>query len=655
MKKTIKILTLILIVVFVLSVFAGCDLVGRNVAKYRSAVALKIGGQEVTVGKLLDTFNSYYNNYYYYISAGYLDASQLLNMAISSLVQQYMQLDDYVTNSASEKYNVSGLQAEVKNAEYLTADEFAYAVKYVNYLAYNAFDQYTEDNITGKYDLEAAPTEDTSRDFTEYDPFEVNGNKAETYAQYLYESSFVSEDADKYFEKNYSFLTKEQLTSGLYLDGYVYDTTDATQKAKAEERVKEYNDRRTDDEQDELTLDEYIEILKDTQKQYRETVQNNYGVTLDEFLKNQLGDMVTSSILTKWSYQCYKDIESDSKLEETLKNFFDDAKKAQQADFNISDNFDSFITSLGTDSNIYNLDDDAGNYVFVKNILIPFSSAQTTLLSNLQNQLGSAEASSYIKERTKLAAQIVAQYFDSDKYDEELEKKFDKATWFVDKNADKEDEDSLWNAKVNVFSYDEASNKISVNPNGVLGQFLKGEGRVEAMDGKSKDETIIELMKRFNTDTAQHTAAFDYVVYVGNDWKDYSHSWVKEFYTAVNEDLVERDGDSITVKENAYTLCVSSYGVHIIYLTSSVKDSDKLFTEFKLNERLENGSPSYNLFKTYFDSKQNANTEKAFKDLKVKKLENSDYITITGGFTKFLKDNGLTFDLDEFIADMLAE
>ena len=170
MKKASKILTLILIVVFVLSVFAGCDLVGRNVAVYRNAQALTVGGEKITVGKLLDTFNTYYNNYYSYISSGYISADQLLRMAISSLIQQYMQIDSYVSDPTSVKYtDITDLQKEIHNAEYLNKDEFAYAVKYVTYLAYNAFDQLTDDNINAKYDLNEAETEDTSRDFTEYD------------------------------------------------------------------------------------------------------------------------------------------------------------------------------------------------------------------------------------------------------------------------------------------------------------------------------------------------------------------------------------------------------------------------------------------------------------------------------------------------------
>lgn len=653
MRKASKILTLILIAVLVLSVFAGCGLVGRNVAKYRNAIAFTVGNEEVTVGKLLDTFNSYYNNYYYYISAGYLQPSDLLNMVVSSIVQQYMQIDDYVS-TATKETDVTELQKSIHNAEFLTKDEFAYAVKYVNYLAYNAFDQYTDDNISAKFDLEEEETEDTSRDFTEYDKLtDMKGEPAASYAQYTRDQNFVNEEADEYFEDNYPYL---DVTSGLNLDGYVYDDTDAEQKAQAEERVRSYNDRRAEDEEDELTLSEYLDILKDTKKQYEETIRNSYGVGLSEFLTNQLGDMVSSCILAKWSYQYYKDIEFEDDLAAKLQENYDILRNAQLADFQINGNFDSFITSLSSSSVLYNNNKDADKYVFVKNILIPFTSDQTTLLTNLQNQLGSNEADKYIAKRNEFAADIVAQYFDSDKYTETddgkaLEDKyFAKDKWFEDKKKE-DDEDSLWKATTNVFTYE--NGELTVNPQGVLGQFFGADGTVSAMEGKDKSETIIELMKRFNTDTAQHTAAYDYVVYVGEDWEDYSHSWVKEFYTAVNEDLVPHDGSA----PKEYTLCVSSYGVHIIYLTGKVSESDKIFGKFNFDDRLDTSTQSYQLFKTYFDRQMSIRTQDALEALQKDKLvgDYTQYISINKGLQKFLKDNDFEFDFDEFIKDLVAE
>ncbi len=652
MKKASKILTLILVVVLVLSVFAGCSLVGRKVSAYRNVTALSIGegenAEQITVGKLLDTFNSYYNNYYYYISAGYLDVSQLLDMVISSIIQQYMQVYDYVTtHDAFPQDQLTTLQKQVHNAEYLTAEEFAYAVKYVNYLAYTAFDRYAEDNLTSKFDLGEAETEDTSRDFTEYDDWKG----ASSYAEYVFQQNFDSEDMDEYFDKYYPDV---DVTTDLNLDKYLYDAADAAEAALAQKRVDEYNDRRNDKDGDELTVEEYTAILADTQRQYEETVSNNYGVTLKDFLMTQLADMVTSCIMAKWSYQYYSDI-TDDEFWTHLNEQYADAKDAQKAEFDISGNFDSFITSLGTSSNIYEVPaDQADNYVFVKNILIPFSTAQTAMLTKLQNVLGETERDVYDVLRNTFASELLAQYFDSDKYDSDIEELFDKNTWFDDKKKE-DDDDSLWKTKTNVFTTD-ASGNLIVNADGVLGRFFEN-GKVKPIDGMDAEQTIVELMKRFNTDTAQHTAAFDYVVYVGDDWEDYEHSWVKEFYTAVNE--MVRD-------ENApdYALCVSTYGVHIIYLTGKVSESKKLFNEFAYKSIEDvtadtTSTPSYTLFKSYFDTCRSEKTQDALQALqKAKLLDNDNYknfVKFQPGFEKFLKDNGFEYLFEDYIKELREE
>lgn len=657
MKKTAKILTLILVVVLVLSVFAGCSLVGRNVATYRSAVALTIGGEQITVGKLLDTYNNYYNNYYYYINAGYLDASQLLDMVMSSLIQQYMQISDYVANHEPV---TEALASKAHNAEYLTQEQFDYCVKYVNYLAFTAFDQYTDDNISAKYDLNAEETEDTSRDFTEYDDIKKpDGSDYDSYADYTFAQNFINKDANDYFDDYYpaEFDPTAKIDSNAYLYG-----ADSEFAAK---RVEEYNDRLTDEEKEaehKLTVEEYIDIQKETIEQYEETIQNSYGIGLDDFLNNQLADMVNSCILALWSHEAYADIENG--METTLQSNFNLKKQAQLSDFAINDNFDSFITSLSSSSNIFTLPEDADNYVFVKNILIPFTSAQTSLLSAKLSEFGgNDEDQRYIDYRNTYAAQIVAQYFDSAKYTETdegktLEDKYfvkegDKA-WFENKNADKKDEDPLWKTLVNPFTTQ--GGKLVVNPDGVLGQFFNNDGTVKPMEGKSATDTIIELMKRFNTDTAQHTASFDYVVYVGEDWKDYSHSWVKEFYTAVNEDLVEHNGSEVTLKDDYYTLCVSSYGVHIIYLSGKL--SDKQYT-FDYSKRLDTSDPNYTFFKSYFNTQVSNKTQEVYEQLQLAKFgegkDYSKYIVLEGGFYKFLKDNEFDFVLSDFISDMIDE
>ena len=164
MKRASKILTLILVVVFLFSIFAGCDLVGKDVKKYRQTAVLTVGNEQITVGKLLDTFNSYYNNYYYYISYGYFTLEDVLDLAVQSLVTQYMKLDAYKTNSATATYTLTNADG-FENAKYLTQEQFDYCVSYVRYVVFNSFDGNVLEKIEAKYDLNDKEAEDTSRDF----------------------------------------------------------------------------------------------------------------------------------------------------------------------------------------------------------------------------------------------------------------------------------------------------------------------------------------------------------------------------------------------------------------------------------------------------------------------------------------------------------
>ena len=605
MRKASKILTLILIVVFMLSVFAGCDLVGKDVAKYRNTTAITVGNETINIGKLLDTFNSYYNSYYSYLSAGYITADYLLEMAISSLTQQYMQIDDYVSNHSAI---TPSLADRAHNAEYLTEDEFEYCVKYVKYLSFQSFDSNVESNITSKYDLDDPETEDTSRDFTEPDDLK----DAKSYAEYLYKQNFVNEDANEYFEKYYSAdFSFDTFTA----NDYVYQTEDDFAKA----RIAEFNDRRTEDEEGELTFEEYKGIQEKTLKQYKDTIENNYGISLEEFIANQVADMVSSCLLAKWSYEHYGDLETnDDNLKATIVSNFETLKKSQKAGFEINENFDSFITGLSSSSFIYDVPQDKQEqYVFVKNVLIPFSSAQTNRLTNLANRLGSRDRQEYKDKRLEYAAAVVADDFLSEK-----------------------DDDGKYAKVEDIFALVEG--KLVVNSTGALGEFLLADGSVKGDTLADKTATILDLMKQYNTDIGQHTARYDYVVYVGDD-EDYSHNWVDEFVDAAVE--------ANQLGAGSYALGISDYGVHIVYVVGYVED--QIFN-FNFDERLDTTSASYRFFTSFFESQISLKTQEAFDALQDSYVENNK-ISVNKHFNKFLKENGFTFDIDEFLESLIEE
>ena len=629
MKKASKILTLILIVVFVLSVFAGCDLVGRDVAKYRGTVAMKVGTQDITVGKLLDTFNNYYNNYYYYISAGYLTADSLLEMVMNSLMQQYMQVDDYVKN-----HNAVSTANGIKNAEYLEDGQFEYCVKYVKHASFTTFDSTVLTTLSAKHDIKDAEAEDTSRDFTEYDEL-----LSETsYAQHTLLQNFVSKDANEYFDKYYSESNVDFTKFDSLVSGYVYKT-----EAEAKAILDELNDRLEDDS-DEITFEEYVEAQQKAIEQYEDTVTNNYGISLQAFMEGQLTDMVTSCILALWSYEHYESID----VAKTVKDADTILAKSQAAKFALNDTFDSFIKGLSDSSYIYSVPEDMqGKYVFVKNILIPFTDAQSSWLSAQADSYGGTDTDAFKNLRDEEAEKILAEYFDSDKYDN---KAFDEL--FDLTESEDEDSDSKYEKIENIFKI--VNGKLIVNPDGALGQFFGDNGQVKDVACTESDsETIVELMKRFNTDVGQHRSRYDYVVYVGDDWKDYNHSWVEEFYTAVNE---LRDGDKFD-GIGKYAMCVSTYGVHIIYVENYVEEYVYEYEGIdwtKASSWNDTSTLAYARYKAEFDNQVSIATQKAFNELKAYYVDH-DLVTVNKQFKRFLKSNNFTFNFDEFIEELKEE
>ena len=636
MKRVTKILSLILIVVFALGVLAGCQLIGRDVAKYRSTNVLKIGDQDVTVGKLLDTFNSYYNNYYYYISAGYLTTDSLLEMVMNSLVQQYIQIDDYVHNHEPQ---TASLADKAHNAEYLSEEQFEYCIKYVKYTSFKAFDTTVLETLSAKFEIGDAKDEDTSRDFTEYETIEQS-----SYAEYLLHKEFTNEDADEYFEKYYDNSVSFAVSSLSKLTSdYIYQSQETAQTI-----IDELNDRiDSDDEEDKITFEDYKDAQQKAIKQYEDTVKNSYGISLQKFMENQIADMVSSCILALWSYEQYKDID----IAETVDTVNKTLAKSQAAKFEINDDFDSFITSLSNNSVIYSVPKDMQKqYVFVKNILIPFTSEQSAWLSAQSGSYGGTSTDAYIKLRNLTALDIAAEYFYSDKYDESIEELF---ASYLEPNSD-EDSDSKYEKVEGIFKT--VGNKIAINENGILGNFFKENGVVEAMADKSPADTVIELMKRFNTDTAQHSTRYDYVVYVGKDWKDYSHNWVEEFYTAVNE--LDRDSDDTFSESNIgrYAMCISTYGVHIIYIDSFVEQHVYNYQGLDWTQAStwnDTSTINYTRYKAEFDNQVSLLTKAKFEEIEANYLDGK--ISMNKYFKRFLKENGFTFDLDEYLDEIREE
>ena len=615
MRRASKILTLILVVVFLFGIFAGCDLIGKDVAKYRSATAFNVGGQNVTVGKLLDTFNTYYNNYYYYISAGYFATEDVFDMAVESLVTQYMKVDAY-TKEASNKVspNNAGVFA---NAEYLEQYQLDYSISYVKYLIFTSFDSSVMEKIEAKYDLKDEEAEDTSRDF--YKPDDLKG--AASYADYYRDKNFTNEDMDEYIEKYFGDDGVDKVKSS--------DVSDllSLYKESAQKKVDELNERLDKDEEDDDTVidkSEYEKYQEAVYKQYETTIKNNYAIEFKEFVKSQIEDMIVSSIINLYNYSVYSSIEvdDDNTMSTLLTNNYNTLRDAQKAEFEISKNYESFVESLSDSSFIFDVPDGRGqDYVFVKNILIPFSASQTAKLASLKADLGTTKDKDglYAKYRNKLATEIVADDFTSEK-----------------------DEDGKYKTTVKDL-FEVEGDKVVIKSTCAELSALK-DGKVNAADGKEKIDVIRELMEKYNSDVAQHSALYSYVVRV-NAPKTYKHRWVDEFVKATEDALaVAKENGSEENPEGYYGIGVSDYGVHIVYVEGYVKAIEQ--PNFTAQRWLDTTTTEYRLFKSYFETQSSKLLSEKLDELKKEYLEKG-LISETPVFKKFLKENKMDFNLVE--------
>ena len=608
MKKAGKILSLILVVILVCGVLTGCAMFGKNASKYRALTAMEIGDEKITVGKVLDTFNNLYSNNQAYINAGYITLDSILESTVTSLLNQYMKVDSYVKKHTPENHAYA---ETYHNAGYLTTSEIEYCLRYIKYVSFKTFDSSVLAQLSVKREIKAAESEDTSRDFSELDKIE-NG---QSYSEYLYAQNFVNEDMDEYFDKYYNGI---ELGNDTSVEAYVYTTEEA-----AKTIVDELNERL--EEGDPISVQDYMDAQRKVVDQYKRSVKNTYELDFDTFVKNQVEDMVSSVIVAKYNYEVYSKIDAADNLNgetgilTTLQDNYLKKKTATANEYALKNNFVSFIENLSASPYIYDVPQEyADSYVFVKNILIPFNDNQKAILTSISNSMGGQTTSDEYKAlRNYYATKISGDDFTSAK-----------------------DDDGKYTTRIeNIFAI--VGDELVIDQSGPLAKYFDDNGNVLIPDtyagGTTKTDVIIDLMKKYNTDTAQHSAQYDYVVRVDNPPAGYKHNWVTEFV----------DATKYAVENNKeYALAVSEYGVHIIYISGKVQDRTFDFAANYLNASM----PEYRLFKDYFGKQQTKRLNDDLEALKKDYVENN-LIVRNKMFDRFLKDNNLSFDFDKMLKD----
>ena len=593
MKKFTKIIALTVVAILLVTMLTGCALFGKNTAKYRALPVLSVGNEEITLGRVIDLFNTYYSSYAQYIDYGYYTYEDILDMTLDAIYSTYMKVDAYKTDATSIKYTAgeNSYVGVYQDAEYLSQAEVETLIKSVKYSLFSGLNASVENFINIEVGSIHESHEETSRDFYEYD--DMMG--CATYAEMLYQSNLKDKDADEYFEK---FPLATMLEPNV--DDYVLTAGSAQAHVDdINERLAEYVEDHGEegDEVPSITEDQYIDYQERALRQYTKSVDANYGLTVSELFVYQVESYIDSVIAMKYDLKLSGTIETSATFKQEVQATFDSNVATDTADYALNpSNFESFISSLTNDSVIYSVPEQyASSYIFVKNLLIPFDEKQTAILANYATVCGSTTSDEYVAFREQLAASIVAKDFNNDEAEVE-----------------------------GLFAYESGELKLA----GALAQALPQGGTVT-------NEAFMELMAQYNTDTASHANVYDYVVRVGYTPSSFTHSWVQEFVDAANE--------AYEAGEGSYAICVSQYGVHIVLYSGNVEPSS-----FDVNKIYDTSSNEYRVMKqaysdklAYLQTKENEQLEEVYKYSADRKIQT------TRNFKQLLKILDMEYDFEE--------
>lgn len=592
MKKFSKIIALTVVAIMLVTMLTGCALFGKNTAKYRALPVLNVGNEEITLGRVIDLFNTYYSSYAQYIQAGYYTYEDVLDMTLDAIYSTYIKVDAYktaqdvVTYTAAENKYVD----EYQDAKYLSQEEMEILVKSVKYSLFAGLDSYVQNFIAIEVGDIHESHEQASRDFVEHD--DMMG--CATYAEMLYLSNLKDKEADEYFEK-FPLATVLEAT----LEDYVLEVGAAQARVDdVNERLAEYVEDHGEegDEIPSITEEQYVTYQERALRQYTKSIDANYGFTPAELFVYQVESYIDSVIAMKYDLKVSSAIETSATFKQEVEATFNSNVATDTANYALNpSNFESFVSSLTNDSVIYSVPSQyADSYIFVKNLLIPFSEKQTAILNNYAAVCGSNTSDEYVAFRTQLAAQIVAKDFNNDEAEVE-----------------------------GVFEYVGGEIKLA----GALAQELPNGGTVT-------NEKFMELMLQYNTDTASHANVYDYVVRVGYTPSSFNHSWVPEFVDAANVAYEAGIGH--------YAIAVSNYGVHVVMYSGNVEAAS-----FDVNKIYDTASNEYRVMKqaysdklAYLQRKDNEQLDETYKYAAERKIQT------TANFKQLLKILEIEYDFE---------
>ncbi|HPG91781.1 MAG TPA: SurA N-terminal domain-containing protein [Clostridia bacterium] len=582
MARTKRFIALILVVVICLTAFAGCKLFTQNTAETRAQVVATVNGEDITLGEFYDTYNALYYQYYYYIYYGYYTYDDIAQMTYSSLVNSRIMLSYYKELAESEGLVYNHEFSNYKNAKYLTADEMTYIFKSIKKTLFESYDSAIEDALKADgYTLATAS-----------DTTEVNRTAPvyQNISSILDIKTEITDEAEieAYLAQTAGGLDQQYLTNA---EGYIY--TDLSAESLTQ-KVAELNARITLAEgQTALTAEEYVQYQKKAVASTKETVFSEYGLNLDDCVTYEIEAYMYSRLISTVAAKIFKIYaESDpTALLANLEQYYQVTKTTTEENYILNPTaYETLVEALSNTSFIYTIPAEyEGKYIYVKNCLVPFSEEQIEYLEEKATELGET-TQAYIDFREEYASQIVLENFITGEVTQ------------------------------NVFYYDAVDGKLKIVEDSVLDN---------AMNNINQAADFENLMYKYNTDTAQFDADYDYVVRV-NAPTSYTAKWVTEFVTGAKEAYSKGVGGT--------SLAVSAYGVHIIYYTATVQEQTFNFT---MENIFDTSTKEYAFYSMYYDKVING-----YVTDKVSNIKENAKITTTKALKDFLETNGWEIEID---------
>ena len=522
MKATTKkILTVICAMFLSMFMFAGCNLIEINKAKYYNqiviSVELKDGYGEdyndyIEKYTKKDLINAYYNYAYNYVSNGQIKASEGMNYAINNMVNVDL-LYKYIKKNYFDNpnYDIQFTDADRNEVKLKVYDAIQEQITSLEKEVYEEWNY----NYTNQDDLSEDKVESLRKAYEAYDSKVLMTN---------IKVDVVVEGSTTEVEKQAIILNPNQLTK-------TYDTRVAGDTFKQQI---------SDPEVSKEAYTRYIKQLQEAAK--AEGAKTGEQEVLNAEIERLTKSYTRSeyiSIFEKWyninynfTYNAKNNVYvlNDS-VKQTVVDYFKERYTAQKNQYENDES--AYHTAMAGDSidDIYYHYNSGNEYMYVSHILMKFSDAQKAEITELKN---------------KLSAHKITQ----ENYDARVKEIANRTVVTYEIDGKKYTSNAL-----------EVTNKIKNYVNKAQYKGKTGEELELALNERAK--LFNDMIYLYNDDEGIMNKDFAYVVNLDTEVKD---KMVKEFADTARKLNKEQEEGALS------DMVITEYGVHILYHAGIVKN-----------------------------------------------------------------------------------